>query len=725
MKRRIALVLSVVMLLTLFVPLQSFAADDKGLGKAITLAKTLFKIPAAYKFTYNAGTENNKVVWYLSWNSKEANGENINVRIREDGLIMDYNRYKPMDYSKKKLPKVTLKEARSKAEAFIKLVNPKALAKIRYQDNNQGAVVDYAYTLNFTRYENGVPFYNNNISVTINNQTGEIQSYYYNWTDGLVFPAVTGHLSLDKAEKAFRDQLGIWAIYNSRYEENSTVPFAVYTPKFNNYSYGIDAFTGDKIRMEGWYYDGPYFNEKVMFTRAAGAAEQKSVALTPEEQDAVKEASKLISAQDAEKIARAYQPLKLTDEMVAGTPYLSKNWPDNNQYYWYLNFNKKPQADKKNDFRYVSVTIDAKTGEITGFNISNPMDENAKVKDDLTAAKTAVEKFMTEFAPVKFKQTEYNANYEEDYRIMYSAGTADMPTSLTFKYDRLVNGIPFPNNGFNIRYDTVNSEIVEVNASWYNLNFPAVDKRLSLDKAYEKFFSQVGLELQYKTVYPEQNPKIAPIPRPDGVKPVVKLVYSLRQNKPSMMDANTGILLDYSGQPYKENKPYEYTDIAKNAAEKQIAVLGQYGIGFEGSKFRPNDAITQKDFFILFSKALNNYYGPVMKSASSDKEVEEMYNILIREGIIKQGEKNPKAYVTRLDCAKYVVRSLKLDKAADIQGIYRNPFKDGGRIASALLGYAVMADGLKLVEDKNGYFKPAEKMTRGQAAVVVYNYLQN
>jgi hypothetical protein len=74
---------------------------------------------------------------------------------------------------------------------------------------------------------------------------------------------------------------------------------------------------------------------------------------------------------------------------------------------------------------------------------------------------------------------------------------------------------------------------------------------------------------------------------------------------------------------------------------------------------------------------------------------------------------------------KFLIRALKYDKVADIQGIFNIGFKDKSSISSGLTGYIAIAAGLGIVDPKSAYLDPKAKLTRGQSAIMIYNYLQS
>lgn len=723
MRRKIALILSVFMLVTLLLPVQTLAADDKGLENAIKVAKEKFTVPADYKFDYSMGNENGRTVWYLNWNSQDGNGGNINVRVDEKGTILGYYSWKPTDYpQQKKLPKLSKQEAKDKAEAFIKKIQSDILSRVKYQEADQYYYNDYAYYFIYARMENGIPYYSNYVNVEINRQTGEIQSYNYVWDDSLTFPAPDKKIDLAAAEKAYIEKMGLKLEYKYTMEDEKVKIFAAYVPKYDNYRYAIDALTGEKIQIEygyyGPYYDGNAAESKMEMSRAGGMGGE--VPLTPDEIKAVEEASKLMDVKEAEKIARNFKYLGLTDDFRLNYSNVSRSWPLRDEFIWYLDFVKEATA-KDSNYYNVGLSIDAKTGEIKSFYTGAPYKEGETAKYDEAAAKTAVENFLKEFKPEIFKQTEFDTN-GYDPRVMYAGSEA--PRWYNFRYTRIVNGIPFSDNGLYVDFDAVNGKITSFNMNWFNMEFPAVANAVEVDKVYDTLFKDVGLELVYKPTYP-QNGDAKPLiyPQSQG-KPDVKLVYALKSGKPLLFDANSGVMLDYNGKPYKESRPVAYTDIKDHFAEQQILVLAENGISLEGTEFRPDEAIIQKDFFTLLSKTLSSYYGPVITKDSSDKDIDNLYNFLMREGVVKEGEKAPNAALTREDGVKFIIRALKYDKVADIKDIYKPIFKDTDKINPDLVGYVTIASGLKIVSGYDGNFNPKGGLTRAGAAVMIYNYMQ-
>lgn len=761
MKKIITIVLSLIMIISLAVPtfaepqaveateINLISKKENGLEEAIKAVKRKIDIPEETLFeNYSVYNQNGENIWYLHWRDNESD-ISLSVNITDKGKITSYNYYKPYNYSEMSFPQVTEEQALEKAKDFIRLVAPEgALSKVQKQDNIQNPLTNYFYYFNFYRSIEGVPYYNNNINISVNSKTGEIYNYNNNMEDDLVFPDSKQVISLNAGEKAYANELGLKLIYqyNYDYKNKKLIIYPTYSPKFNNNTYAIHAMTGAKIRTSYPYtgrYDSEYSmdNMKEEAQMAAGGAREPE--LTKEEIDAAKEQSILLSEKDAEKIARDLTEMSLDQDFTLRNWNLNKNWPIQDEYIYNLNFIKEIKESVKTEEAVTSfpetlrarITINAKTGEVLSFNTNYPYNDEDPIFDE-DSSKTAVEEFLVGFIGDRFEQVEYQD--PKDSEFYYQEDDQKEPQKyFTFSYTRKVNDTLFPGNTINVGFDAVNGKVTNFNMTWFNVDFPGIENIISMEDANRALFEKAGLELQYKKI--NKNDEIIPIPMPmpkvDVVKDIIEenpkadestliLVYVLKAGKSYTLDANTGDLLDYNGKPIKDEVIPEYTDLSGHFSEKQVMQLAKYGIiNFKGPEFKPRDEITQKDFMMILSKIVNRHYIPFLNQDSTQEDIDEMYKLLIREGILKDGEKAPLATVLREDAVKFIIRVLKYDKIADIEGIFNVSFKDKDEISPGLEGYIAIASGLNIISGANGNFNPQKTLTRGEAAVMIYNCL--
>jgi hypothetical protein len=731
MKKVFAILLSLVLLVTAMAPITAFAEGDKDLEKVIKIVREKVDIPKELsQFTYDINSNGNTKVWYLNWNSKDNAAGSMSVGINDAGKILQYNYYKPYQYnSQRKLPKVSRQDALTKAEAFIKRMDPQLPAQLKQNEVNQPYPMDYSYSFSYTRMVDGIPFPANYIQVNVNNETGIVENYYTNWTDDLTFPDADKALSLEQAQKAFKEKLGLRLVYNQAYDGEKRKIFLSYAPKYSN-SY-VDALSGEKVDMRdhyGPYYDRYGYSGGIMANMSMKAADSREqAALTPEEMKAVEEVSKLLSKEDMEKKLRDTKVFELTSDYKVRYASLNRDWFNNDEYAWSFDFFVESK-EKPSESRSVNVRANAKSGEIISFYTYFPgTAEQDTVKYDKDTARKAVEDFLKQIQPEKYSRTEFDDTYVEEYSALDKNGKQ---REFYFRYIRKEGAAYVAANMLSARYDAINGRIVNYEMNWYNTFSPVVSSKvLPVEGMYTKLFGEIGLELQYRMEYPrDYYEKFGMTGVEDAPKPAVKLVYAVKPDKPALFDAVTGSILNpNNGELFQEAKTVEYTDIKGSSAEKQIKVLAEFGIALPGTTFKPKTNITQKEFLYLVSKTMANvYYGPVSTLPEKEKDIDQMYNTLIREGVVKEGEKAPAAAVTREEAVKFLIRAMKYEKVADIEGIFLCTFKDKSKITPKLIGYVAIAQGLKIVGgDTKGNFNPTVKLTREQAAVILYNYMQN
>ncbi|WP_026486900.1 YcdB/YcdC domain-containing protein [Caldanaerobius polysaccharolyticus] len=697
MKKKFALLMVLTTLLTILVPVQGFAQYDKELENAITKAKSLFDISESYdRFSSNLSIYNGVKTYTLNWSDSKNKLGSILVTIDSNGNILNYNRYKPYDEnSQNRLPKISKNDAVDAAKKFIAKVAPDISKDLLYTDSYIPIPVGISdYQLYFVRTVNGIPFPANYVNISVDKNTGEVKSYYRNWNFDLVFPDKAGIISIDEAQKIYREKISLNLVYKFKYEGDTPKIYLAYTTLADNKA--IDAKSGQIVSASYYYGIMDEMGRKTINAMDSGSTPE----LTPVEKDAIKEMSEIISEQKAEELARANKFVKLSSDYKLNSINLYKNWTDQTQYIWELNFSKTVNDEPY----YVNVGIDAKTGEITYFNRYTPDNEKAPVKYNQEQALQIAKDFLKDIQPEKSQQVEY---IETNPPVVKPLSEDQKPRQYYFNFTRKANGAYFIGNGFSVTVDASDGEIISYSCSWYNGQLPSVDNVITLDKAYEVLFSKIGLQLEYITLSQDQKTQAI-------------LVYATTPGKAVNIDANTGALLGYNGDAIAETKTTEYSDIKGSYAEKAIKVLAEYGIALPGDKFMPDATIKQKEFLYLLARSLNPY---IDYNLNDQKSLDSMYNYLVNRGIIKDEEISPESDVQRQDAAKYIIRALGFNKVADIKGIFSLPFKDADKVKPDLRGYMAIAYGLNIMRGSNGYIYPADNLTRSQGIMVIYNYL--
>ena len=533
--------------------------------------------------------------------------------------------------------------------------------------------------------ENDIPYYDNNISVYVDNSTGEVKNYNTKWDMDLKFIDTKDIITLEKAKSLYKEKIGLDLIYKSSYEKGEPKRFLVYGPL--NKDLAINAKNGELALIHRGYV----IYESVK--DSAVEAEVGAVELSPEEEKAIEEISSLIAKEEAEKLAR--EILELDEEDNLTNINLFKSWKNDNEYNWTMSFEKN--LDEKSF--YSSISINAKTKKLLNFFKNTPINGDEKVKlnkeESLNLAKEFIKKFNQDnYNEIELRENPMDTNPTEEKQY-------------NFDFIRKIDNAYVEGDSISINVDAVNGSIKQYRLNWTNKDFPSKDNIISLDKAYDVLFNNIELELIYVDDLHDGKSKD---------KKEAILVYGLKNDKPGNIDPISGLVLNDNGKPYEEAKVTHYKDIEKSYAKDKINILAQYGIALAGEDFKPKDKIIQKDFLYLLLKSKDSYYG--MEDSEDD-----LYRQLMNMGIIKEGERSPEKLVTKEEAVRYLIRSLNYGKVADLDHIYKDIFKDTKDISPELKGYISIAYGLEIIQGYNGKLNPKAELKREDGASMIYNLL--
>lgn len=697
MKKVSIILLAAMVFIGGMVPIRAYGENgyDKKVEEVIVKVKKLLNISNNYDtFTSNVGSYDGNMDIYLNWVDSNEKLNNINIHVDIDGNIISYDSYSPVNKEQSsKLPKYTKDEAQKLAIKFITKIDSNIAGSIKLLPEKYSAnTMDSGYRFNFGRYVNGIQFPQDSISITVNKYTGEIESYYANWDRKVNFPSPDKVINLEKGKEAYKTEIGIKPMYktSSRYiikaGENDDYYLAYSVFETNK---GIDAYTGKKVDISHY---GPYYG--VSENRKEDSA--NDAGLTPVEQKSVDKLSGLLDEKSVEKKAR--ETLSIDSSYKLTGNHLYNNFKNPGEYIWVVDFQREISKDK---YLYISTGLDAKTGEIINFNKTVEHDSDAKSKISRDKALDIAKEYIEKMQPNKMNEVELMEEQYSEYNSL----------NYNFRFIRKEGNIYVENDGIYIGVDGITGDVNNYRLDWFKGKLPSGDKIISIDKAYEVLWDKIGLELMYIKTYDYTKSQ--------GKDYEIKLVYMLNQDKPIIISGETGEILDYSGQPYKDIEPISYKDIDNSYAKNKIITLAEYGIGFKGDEFKPKDKIKQKDFVYLLWKSMNQY-------RRDDVKENDIYKEFISSGYMKDSEKNPNRIVTKEEAVKYIIRVMKIDKIAEIEGIYIDIFKDDKDISKGLKGYINIAYGLKIVSgDKEGYIKPKYELGREDAANMIYNYIFN
>ena len=684
MRKIAGMILAFSLIFTSAIP--SFAADmdSAGLEKAINQVKNVIEVPSDFKeFQYSSSQyeEGGKTisVWYLNWN-KGDHSAGISASVESNGYLVDYNKF--LDRTNEGLGTVTRGAGEKTAAAFLAKVRPDVAADMRLEKNTYNYAGGDSHSYRYRLYKNDAVVTYVEARVEVDKYTGEVVGYNFQGSSEKLtqFPSANGVIGVDAAKQAYLDKINVPLSYYSNFDYNKKV-LTIFPAYANSNPNGqvIDAKTGEPVSL---YRGDRLFNDIGGYGGKTRSMDEESSdqALTREELAAVDNMSDLITKEKAESILRSQIP-GLTKDMKLTNVSLSKNYMEPEKYMWEIGF----------DGAYG--VVNAETGELTSFYFYNDNSTTGSASLSEAKAKEKAESFMKKIASDKFAQSRF---YESPGYVVYRM--SDTVTDYSFNYYRQENGIDFVDNGFTVIVNKDSGLITHYDCNWYDdVIFPAVDKVISEDEAFDALNDEGQLGLMYNKVN----------------KGETALVYDFTNIAGGyLIDPFSGGKLGWDGKPYRETAVPEYADIKGHWAEATIKKLLENGYYLEGEKFNPNQKITQLGFLRYLYSPIQNYY-----------DEDEFYKMLVRDKIINENEKAPSAVLTRQDAAKFTVRYLGQGKAAEHSEIFVNPYKD--TITASYKGYAAICYGMGIMQgDKNGRFNGTNQVTNAEAATIIYNVLQ-
>lgn len=652
--------------------------DSKNFEQAILNVKSIVSISDDYKnFSHSSRQINNGTdtvtVWNLEWETDDdKKGAYISAEIDSYGNLCRYRNFNS-NYDSSGLMKVSKDKAENIANEFLKKALPDYCDDMRSIDYMNNDIYGDEYNFAYQQYENNIPVAFAKVYVGVNKYTGEVESYsgFKAGTKKMDYPNAEGIIDIKSAKSRYIDNVQKDLCYYSSYDYKAkkNKSFAAYS--MNN-DIAIDAKSGQPVKA--YNSDLNLYDKKYSLGNAELTAyEDRTSDLSEVEKEEVNNISGLISKEKAQEIIR--ENIDLFTDAKAEDIVLNKSYMDNT-YVWELHFN--------NGY----AEVNARTGEVIVFYVYDLRSGEENSTFDKESAKSKGENLVKKLAGSKFSETKLRDEYEDTDGSVYE-----------FSYVRQVNGKDFMNNLLNVSIDKTTGNVVGYNSVWYDdLNFPDISEAISKSDAFNKFNDSESFGLHY--VLNENN--------------MVGLVYGFsEENFPYYIDAISGNKIDRLGNEYKSKKIPEYSDIQGHWCEKTVKELLESGYYIPGDKFNPDNNISQINFFrYMLSRDVIDY--------SED----ELYDVLIDRGIIKNEERNASGPVTNKDAAKFIARYLGYEKLAQNSKIFSNQFKDS--IDDDYLGYATICYGLNIIKgDSKGNFNQNQNLSNAESAVYIHNMISD
>ena len=699
---------------------------SEGMEKALLSVKQKVTIPDEYSdfnYYFYDSSSYSDAYWRFVWSNPE-NGANIQINCDKNYHITYYYKY---NYSERTsgIAKYLKSELKAKADEFIRQIAPELMMKYEFLGADYNGVYSGDYVYRYQRVESKVAFPDNTIQVNINSISGEVTSARISWLYDKSIPSATTKLTKDDAAKLIKENMKMKLVYRNDfigiYDKNGnrkTKAYLVYEPTASYIS--VDAKTG-QVYFDSFEWssgaEGNYLemDEKSMDAAAAAGP----VRLTEKEMAKIQELGELITKEKAIEAVTSNKSLYLDKSLKAITASLSKidSSDGKTSYVWYINMNDPRKVDYSNpeeDYykAYANAAVDAKSGKILSFyaslnsyyNSKESKWESVNIKYNKDEARQILEKFLKSQINSKFSNSILTNSYD-DYVIYYSEKNNPVYGGYGFTYNRTNEGIEYPYNSIYGSVEGVTGKIFSYGYYWDDkVEFESAKGVISPEEAMDFYLSNKGFGLKYevKTINKLNEIKDSKeayiITNSYNVDYVVRLVYR-PDVTPKYISPFTGEQLNLDGTVYKEKAPYAYKDIFDAVRYRNILLLADMNVGFEGDSFLPDKAITIGEFNQLLSGIGYGYYS---------------------EDDIKATDT-----ITREKAALSFIKRLGLEKISLLSGIYKTGFDDEAMIGSDYVGAVALSKALGLMTgDAYNMFNPKNEISRWDAVNLIINYLK-
>ena len=689
-----------------------------------------FQCNIQYTQDYGMSSRN---LWVINWYSYN-NQKNINSSVSIDatsGKIVAINNN---EFSNNQNPKgviKTQKEAKKLAEAFINKINPEEFKQMEYVDEASyngiyGNYRDTNYIFRYVRKVNGINYEGNYISVGVDGTTGKVNNYNYYWEDIASFPTLDGVIGNEKALDAYKKAMTFKLYYTSVRNPKDgsgkvTETKLAYQPDYGNFSL-VNAKTGGLLDWQG---AAPTEMVKKDLSAAEKAELLKSV-------QPLKNLDKELDNDGATKLGKAYiQELFGDGYDIQNLNYSDSetNWYEGHgKSIWSIQFTKASTSPMMNNGG--NIVIEAKTGAIVGLYMYNAIDE-ASLKENFVPSVSWEQGYTKAIALLKAKYSDKLDKISTEQTKIdmknYVNGRDIGTRSYYYTFTRMVNGIPYAENNISITIDAATGKATQMNCAWDdNMQFPAAEKIITPEAAGKVYFDNFKPVLSYTSTAKQDGKS----------KDEVYLAYLLKNDKlsimPATIDALTGTLLGFTGQPLTPDKNSFDSLIKGNKYERELTILAFQGV-IDKNNFVINKAIKKVDFLkMLVNTRGQMYMGPgsensLLKFTNVDK-TNEYYRILqqaVAMGLIenKAAKIDLKATLSREEMAKLLVKFIQLDKVANAKGIFKLSYADAAKISKASYGSVAICKGMGVFENSK-QFRPKDKATTVEAALAIYKALK-
>ena len=663
MKKIISIIAAAAIAMSLSAPFAS--ANAENMKVVLENVKTRIDVPEELsEFESSENYYEYTSQYSFDWHTKDYE-KSMHVSCYDDGTITSYSKYDGYYENEPKMSKMSAADAKAIAEDFVGKINPDYPYEVVVQDNDNASLYNSRRNFTIYIYTNGVHIENEYGNVTVDTEKGEVTDFniWYVPDTKEYFTGLEQFIPTEDAKQAYIENFPMELVYRSYYDEdNNEIFYPVYVTT-DNYDEYINGVTGEKETVDF------YRILRAGSTADMGDGEMSMASkanLTPQELEEVENIKGLILKEDIEKQLRSNKVLSIPQSAQVENIHLSKGWRGDTYHYSII---------MRTNEDYINADVDAKTGEIYSYYRIFEATSDSEEQNDAV---------FKELAGAKADEFKYDESRKE--------------------YVRYANGIEVQGNDAYMAF-TDDGVLTNYSINYSDAEFPSIDGVISAEDATKKMLEQT-----------EYKPVCVVGYNGDG-EACLYPVYSLDTVS---INPFTGKAVNWQNQeitPGDEAFSLTYSDISGHYAQKYINALAEYGIGFEGGEFKPDEKITQSDLLTLLGTIYGG--GDVIVFLDSKVQADGVYSRAISRNIINEDERDDNAVLTRETASIYLIRAIGGEQYAKYNDIYVTPFDD----VTENKGYIALLSAMGVVHGDGGHFNPKREITRAEFAVMLYKYL--
>lgn len=769
----------------------------------IKLIKPKLDIPgelSEFTWKYRSANAYQDENWTLSWRTKNDAPVTgwAHASCDGDGNLISFSK-RMNDEKPGQLPKYTKAQLQSVAEEFLKKAVPTVYENVKLRDSYSTGLYSNRFSYDFVRYIDGYLFDDNFVNVSVDYTTGKVMSFNADYDYDIEIARPETVITPDKATEILGSRQKMILKYLTKVEtdketnEKTVKAFLVYVPETSYLA--VDAGTGEIYDTKSiWQVKntgaaGGSLNATFDKMESEGAADEE-YRLTEQEKAGLAVLDGLISREEAIKSVTENAYLYLDSALTAVNANLSQNsgikktsyyQNDNGSYIWNISFSNPVFDDKYYSNAYASATVNAENGKLISFysNLndyyyySNNKLDIPDVKYTEEQSKEIGEKFLKETVPEKLENSifkkagktniiNYKETPEKERISLYGA--------YSFGYNRVNEGVEFPQNYLNVGVDGVTGKVFSFNSNWYtNVEFESPVGIISPEKALVNLVSCDGYGINYErnTIHiykpvSESSKKevsaafaaslISTLENGGDIDKVIdkyakdidreKLISILSERKDSELIA---FISRYFGVTAEETEKAttEYID-SSLFFDKEVEarlVYSNYGLGstyispFTGKQLTHSGEEYKEEYIEYTYSDLDGHWIADTARILADVEIGFEGGEFRPEKIITEGEflklsqsmniyipiGNGDGELDKISAVRSILNSYGYEKVAKIKGIYKTDFADNDTIKEDDLGYTAIAFGLGIVKGDGINADVYSKLTRAQAMSLLVN----